>query len=138
MDFSAFDDLSIVSGRIQPGAPVTLLTIVHNEMFFLPAFLAHYRSLGIEQFVVLDDASTDGTQSFLAQQPDVVVVKSSYRYGDTITVDRPTRPGRRPSIRIAAGSSMPSLMYDCARGAGQPGFTPAHARDSTRATVCGP
>lgn len=89
MDFSAFDDLTIVSGKVQAGAPVTLLTIVHNEMYFLPAFLAHYRNLGIEQFVVLDDASTDGTRTYLAQQPDVVVVKSAYRYGDRVTLAGP-------------------------------------------------
>ena len=39
----------------------TVCAIVHDEMFFLPAFLAHYRRLGADRFVILDDASTDGT-----------------------------------------------------------------------------
>ena len=46
----------------------------------LPAFLAHYRRLGVDRFIVLDDCSTDGTMAFLAAQPDVMVVESGIRY----------------------------------------------------------
>ena len=49
-------------------------------MFFLEAFLAHYRRLGADRFIVLDDRSTDGTMAFLAAQPDVMVVGSGIRY----------------------------------------------------------
>ena len=58
----------------------TVCCIVHDEMFFLPAFLAHYRRLGADRFVILDDRSTDGTAAFLAAQPDVMVVGSAIRY----------------------------------------------------------
>lgn len=63
---------------------VTVCAIVHNEMFFLPAFLAHYRALGADRFVILDDRSTDATAAFLAAQPDVMVVESDVRYFEDI------------------------------------------------------
>ena len=59
---------------------VTVCCIVHNEMYFLPAFLAYYRRLGVDRFIVLDDRSTDETAAFLADQPDVMVVESAIRY----------------------------------------------------------
>ena len=58
----------------------TVCTIVHDEMFFLEAFLAHYRRLGADRFIILDDCSTDGTMAFLTAQPDVMVVGSGIRY----------------------------------------------------------
>ena len=58
----------------------TVCTIVHDEMFFLPAFLEHYRRLGVDRFIVLDDRSSDGTMAFLAAQPDVMVIGSGLRY----------------------------------------------------------
>jgi hypothetical protein len=58
----------------------TVCAIVHDEMFFLEAFLAHYRRLGADRFIILDDCSTDGTLEFLAAQPDVMVVGSGLRY----------------------------------------------------------
>lgn len=63
----------------------TVCAIVHDEMFFLEAFLAHYRRLGADRFVVLDDRSTDGTMEFLAAQPDVMVVGSPIRYFEQVS-----------------------------------------------------
>lgn len=62
----------------------TVCAIVHDEMFFLPAFLEHYRRLGADRFVFLDDASTDGTAAFLAGEPDVMVVASPIRYFEQV------------------------------------------------------
>ena len=62
----------------------TVCAIVHDEMFFLPAFLDHYRRLGADRFVILDDASTDGTMAFLAAQPDVMMVGSRIRYFEQV------------------------------------------------------
>jgi len=69
----------------------TVCAIVHDEMFFLPAFLAHYRRLGADRFVILDDRSTDGTAAFLAAQPDVMVVESGLRYFEEIAYPPPLR-----------------------------------------------
>ena len=44
---------------------------VKNELDILPAFLEHYRGLGVERFVMVDNASDDGTHEFLLRQPDV-------------------------------------------------------------------
>ena len=62
----------------------TVCCIVHDEMYFLPAFLAYYRGLGVDRFVVLDDRSTDGTAEYLAAQPDVMVVESAVRYFEEV------------------------------------------------------
>ena len=62
----------------------TVCAIVHDEMFFLEAFLEHYRRLGADRFIVLDDRSTDGTAEFLAGQPDVMVVTSGIRYFEEV------------------------------------------------------
>jgi hypothetical protein len=63
---------------------LSLCAVVHDEMYFLPAFFAHYRALGVERFVVLDDASTDGTRDYLAAQPDCMVVTSDVRYFERV------------------------------------------------------
>jgi len=44
-----------------------VLSIVHNEMEFLPAFLRHYRHLDVAGFLFLDDHSTDGTTDFFVR-----------------------------------------------------------------------
>lgn len=62
-------------------------------MYFLPSFLAHYRRLGVARFVLLDDASEDGSREYLLSQPDVTLVVSGRRFGDR--VERP----RRDAIR---------------------------------------
>ena len=62
-------------------------------MYFLPAFLAHYRRLGADRFVILDDRSTDGTAAYLAAQPDVMVVESGLRYFEEVAYDPDTRAG---------------------------------------------
>lgn len=56
--------------------------IMYNELYFLPKFLEHYRKLGIEKFILLDDGSTDGSLEFAAKQPDVMIVKSDFRFGE--------------------------------------------------------
>lgn len=53
---------------------------VRNEMARLPFFLAHYRKLGVGHFLVVDNASDDGTAEFLAAQPDVSVWTTAHSY----------------------------------------------------------
>lgn len=84
----AFPPLEIRHNPL-PDDRLTLLCIARDEGFFLPAFLAHYRGLGIERFVVLDDGSTDGSLGYLRAQPDVTIVGSPLRYGDTIAYGPP-------------------------------------------------
>ena len=90
--FARFDDLTIVSGDPDRSHAFTLTGLVHNEMHFLPVFLPHYRALGIDRFIFIDDRSDDGTTAFLARQPDVVVLQSGWRYGHRLTLEEAERP----------------------------------------------
>ena len=76
--------ISIVHNDLTATNGFTLSAVMHNEMYFLPDFLAHYRKLGVERFILLDDKSDDGSFEFAAEQPDVMILKSDYRYGDQI------------------------------------------------------
>lgn len=50
-----------------------LVCCARNEMARFPAFLEHYRRLGVAHFLVLDNQSTDGLSEYLSQQPDCSV-----------------------------------------------------------------
>jgi hypothetical protein len=54
-----------------PTPPVTVFCHLRNERPLIEPFLAHYRRLGVERFVLVDNASDDGTTEFLEQQPDI-------------------------------------------------------------------
>lgn len=62
-------------------ADICVVSVVRNEMFFLPFFLAHYRSIGIKTFIIADNGSDDGTLEYLLAQNDVVLfsVDTDYR-----------------------------------------------------------
>lgn len=62
---------------------IALVTMVRNEEVRLPAFLNHYRNLGIDTFFVIDNGSTDDTRNILSAAGDVEVwtTRSQYRYG---------------------------------------------------------
>jgi hypothetical protein len=53
-----------------------------NERLRLPAFLAHYRSLGADRFFIIDNDSTDGTTDYLVDQPDVHLFRTANRYSE--------------------------------------------------------
>jgi hypothetical protein len=56
---------------------VIVVCVVKNDMERVKIFLEHYRKLEINQFVFLDDKSTDGTKEFLQSQKDVELFTSS-------------------------------------------------------------
>ena len=80
------DDLRVVAGGNVDPTGFTLVALTRNEMYFLPEFLNHYRQLGVERFVFLNDRSGDGSLEFLAAQPDTVVVESARSFGERIDV----------------------------------------------------
>lgn len=53
---------------------------VRNEAFRLPHFLRHHRALGVQHFLTVDNASTDGTTELLRDQPDVSLWQTSASY----------------------------------------------------------
>ena len=75
------DLFKLVSGARRDDA-ITVCSIVKDELFHLPAFFDHYRKLGAEQFIILDDKSRDGTGEFLRSQPDCLVLEAQQGFGD--------------------------------------------------------
>ena len=57
---------------IQP-KDILVASTIRNEIIRLPFFLDHYRALGVNLFLFVDNGSEDGTTDFLAAQPDVSV-----------------------------------------------------------------
>ncbi len=56
---------------------------VKNEADILPAFLEHYRRLGVDQFVFVDNASDDGTVEFLSGQHDVHLFSTQQPFSES-------------------------------------------------------
>ena len=63
-----------------PAKPVLLFSTMRNERIRLPYFLAYYRRLGIDHFLIVDNGSDDGTREFLAEQPDVSLWSATAGY----------------------------------------------------------
>jgi glycosyltransferase involved in cell wall biosynthesis len=74
--------LSVVSDRTSQIAPGDILGFmcVRNEMQRLPHVLDHHRRLGVRHFLVVDNASTDGTAECLAARPDVSLWRTAASY----------------------------------------------------------
>ncbi|MFM7333916.1 MAG: glycosyltransferase family 2 protein [Tabrizicola sp.] len=61
-----------VPGQAAKGR-VVVFAVVFNGIDYLQPFLTHYRALGVEGFVIVDNGSTDGTREWLEGQADVVL-----------------------------------------------------------------
>ena len=73
-----------IHGAPRENARATAFAVVKDEMYNLRAFFDHHRRLGVDQFILLDDRSSDGTREWLTAQPDTVVVASERGYGERI------------------------------------------------------
>jgi len=65
-----------------PQDAVIVVALVRDGMFYLDAFLRHYRALGAAQFVFCDNGSTDGTIERLKTETDVVILRSDLPWGE--------------------------------------------------------
>lgn len=65
--------------RNHKNAPL-LFCVIKNDIEKITLFMEHYRNLGIETFVFLDNNSTDGTREFLLQQKDAIVWECKQEY----------------------------------------------------------
>ncbi|WP_323764293.1 glycosyltransferase family 2 protein [Marinovum sp.] len=101
----------VVSGQVDADR-LTLFSTMKNEMGFLPAFLSHYRAIGFEQFLIFDDASDDGTVTYLAAQPDCVVMQSDLGFGDEITYRDPEGETRQERAGTYFKIALPHLFFD--------------------------
>ncbi|WP_037314630.1 glycosyltransferase family 2 protein [Ruegeria halocynthiae] len=68
------------TAQIKPGA-ILAFTTLRNEITRLPWFFRHYRALGVDHFLIVDNGSDDGSAEFLRDQPDVSLwqTRASYR-----------------------------------------------------------
>lgn len=107
----ARDLARVESGAVDP-AKLTLFSIMRNEMGFLPAFLAHYRSIGFEQFLIFDDGSDDGTGAYLEAQPDVVVMRADWRFGHPIRYRDPDGMVHDERFGTYLKIALPHLFFD--------------------------
>lgn len=105
-DRALLNGLRVLKGPKKPGG-VVVFSIMKNEMYFLRAFLAYYRSLGVDHFLILDDQSGDGTLEFLLEQGDVTVLQSEYAYGE-VYERRARLPWRSHQMR--AGIRLKALI----------------------------
>lgn len=67
------------TGQIASGDILCFLCI-RNEAARLPHFLRHHRALGVRHFLAVDNASTDGSDRLLADQPDVSLWRTGASY----------------------------------------------------------
>jgi hypothetical protein len=87
---------------------VNLCAVVRDEMYLLPAFFDHYRRLGVQQFIILDDGSNDGSCEYLAAQSDCVLLSSGIHFGDQVEVIN-------PDGTVVCGRADPFLKCSIAR-----------------------
>jgi len=60
--------------------PILLFSTLRNERPRLAYFLDYYRRLGIDHFLLVDNASDDGSRAYLAEQPDVSLWTTAHGY----------------------------------------------------------
>ena len=71
----------VIDRTAQIGADdVLCLSCVRNEAQRLPHFLRHHRRLGVRHFLAVDNASTDGSDRLLSDQPDVSLWRTGASY----------------------------------------------------------
>ena len=65
--------------------PDTILVVgcLRNEALRLPDFLAHHRRLGVGQFLLIDNGSSDGSFAYLEAQPDVCLFQTDQPYSQS-------------------------------------------------------
>ena len=65
------NEITRVTSSPVPEGGVLVFSTMRNEMLRVEHWLKHYRLLGVVHFLVVDNASDDGTAEYLSQQPDV-------------------------------------------------------------------
>lgn len=80
--YRARRDLTPVADRTQQIKPDSILAFaaIRNEAARLPEFLAHYRRIGVDHFLIVDNGSDDGSAHLLKDQPDISLWHSNASY----------------------------------------------------------
>ena len=74
-----FDTEPARSPDLAPAA-IVLVACVRDEMIRIAQFLDHYRRIGVDHFVIVDNASEDGTAEWLEQQSDVSLYRTTQSF----------------------------------------------------------
>ncbi len=76
--------ISAVNRRAPPSRHAVLCVFpIRDEITRLPDFLRHYRRLGVERFVAVDNGSSDGSREFLGGEPDVDLFVTDMSYKES-------------------------------------------------------
>ena len=67
------------TNKIKP-SDILLFMTVRNEAVRLAHFIDYYRKLGVDHFLIVDNASDDGTPDLVAEQPDVSLWWTDHSY----------------------------------------------------------
>ena len=59
---------------------VALIFLGRDIEYFLPIFLSHYRNLGIERFIYLDNGSRDSSCEIVANEPGTIVAQCDLNF----------------------------------------------------------
>ena len=59
---------------------IMLFSTLRNERIRLPFFLKYYRDMGVNHFLIVDNASDDGSREYLLDQPDVSLWTTKHSY----------------------------------------------------------
>ncbi len=80
--FRSRHHLTCLADRTRLIAPqgVLAFTVLRNEITRLPWFFHHYRRLGVDHFLMVDNGSDDGTAQYLLNQPDVSLWQTDASY----------------------------------------------------------
>lgn len=78
-------ELRVIGGKFKPSASggVLAMSVLRNERPRLQGFLDHHRQMGVEGFVLIDNGSSDGSDAFLAAQPDVLLYATDDSYAQS-------------------------------------------------------
>lgn len=62
---------------------ILLAACVRDEILRLPWFLEYHRALGVDQFLIIDNGSTDGTRELLESQDGVTIFSAEGSYAQS-------------------------------------------------------
>ena len=65
---------------------IILICVEKNSIAYLEQFLSYYRNIGIRQFLMIDNSSTDGTLEYLLEEGDVTLFMANTPFESQIKV----------------------------------------------------
>jgi glycosyltransferase involved in cell wall biosynthesis len=77
-------EISSLTPEPSPNDHLILFSVVRNEADILPTFLDHYRKLGVDRFVIIDNDSTDQTREILRDHQDVSLYFSEQKFATAL------------------------------------------------------